>query len=153
MQNNTHDIVSSTFLEIVEQLTFMFGEPENKAELPLSGYDYTLASMSFGGDLAGTIAVAVPTEITAEIAANILGLDVEDIDSEDMRNDAVAEMLNVVCGHVIMAMVGTDANFKLNSPHTESLAADARDALIDDDNFVGFILEDSPVLLGLKLES
>jgi chemotaxis protein CheY-P-specific phosphatase CheC len=96
--------------------------------------------------------VAVPEEITADIAANILGLEPEDIESEEMRHDALAEMLNVACGHVIMALAGTDANFKLDAPTTGKVDEDSFNMMMVDENFIGFLLDDSPVFLGLTLE-
>ena len=152
MQNSTQEIVTSTFLGVVEQLTFMFGELVDKEDLSLDGCEMSQAAMNFNGDLVGTLSVAVPSAIMADIAANILGLEPEDIEPDTMLPDALAEMLNVVCGHVIMAMIGTDANFKLESPHIEVLSAEAVQELLGRDDCIGFQLDDSPVLLGLRLE-
>jgi len=92
-------------------------------------------------------------EITAEIAANILGLEPEEVDSEEMKMDALGEMLNVVCGHVIMCLVGTDANFVLNSPEEMPVDAAMLDEMAVSDDFLGFTLDDSPALFGLTLEN
>lgn len=153
MQSSTQTKLSGTFLEVVEQLTFMFGEEVPKSELEVDGMDFMLASMDFSGDMNGTLSVAVPDEVTMEIAANVLGLEPEDVQAEDMRRDALAEMLNVVCGHVIMAMVGTDANFKLDSPVTGSIDTDKVNSLMLDEQVIGLTLDDSPVFLGLSLEN
>jgi len=153
MQSSSQEILSTTFLEIVEQLTFMFGEPTPKAEMEDLDKEFTLAKMSFTGDLTGVLSVAVPTEITAEITANILGLDPEDIEPETMMVDALAEMLNVVCGHVIMALVGTDANFRLDAPETGVVDDALRTEMLASDDYTGFVLDESPVFLGLTLES
>lgn len=153
MQNNIQAQLCSTFSEVVEQLTFMFGDVVPKEEASLPGTLFTQASMTFSGDMVGHLTVAVPTEITAEIAANILGLEPEDIESEAMMNDALAEMLNVVCGHVIMALAGTDANFKLDAPHTDYVSEEQYNAMMVSDDFVTLMLDDNPVFLGLTLES
>lgn len=153
MQTNTHEKVSRTFLDIVEQLTFMFGEPILKAELDTDGTDFVLAAMKFEGDVTGELSVAVPADITAEIAANILGLDADDIESEEMAQDALAEMLNVVCGHVIMALASKDANFKLLSPHTHQVDDDGLNSIMLSEDFIGFMLDDNPAFLGLTLEN
>ena len=153
MQNEIQSQLCKTFTEVVEQLTFMFGDVVPKEEVDSPGTLFTLASMSFSGDLVGSLEVAVPSEITAEIAANILGVDAEDIETEAMMNDALAEMLNVVCGHVIMAMAGTDANFKLDAPVTTYVDDAKYTEMMTSDDFAGLILDDSPVFLGLKLEN
>lgn len=153
MQTSTMQQIGHTFLEVVEQLTFMFGEPTPKDDLDAEGVEFLQATMSFEGDLKGRILVAVPVDITAEIAANILGLEPEEVESEEIKRDALAEMLNVVCGHVIMAMAGTDANFKLTSPETAPVNEDDFNQMMLSDDYMGLILDDSPVFLGLNLES
>ncbi|MCP4291412.1 MAG: chemotaxis protein CheX [bacterium] len=153
MQTSVQDQLCRTFNGIVEKLTFMFGEVATKEEIDSPGTLFTLASMKFAGDMAGELSVAVPSEITAEIAANILGLEPEDIESETMMNDALAEMLNVVCGHVIMDMKGTDANFKLASPETTYVDDEKYREMMASDDYAGLMLDDNPVFLGLKLES
>ena len=148
----SQDKINSTFLDVVEQLTFMFGEPEDKNELDTEAVEFTLAQMSFIGDLPGTLSVVVPTDIKAEIAANILGLEAEDLSDPAMLDDALGEMLNVVCGHVIMALVGTEANFKLNSPQVSVVDESQLVEMLANPAFVGFELDDSPVFLGLTAE-
>ncbi len=153
MLTSSQDQLGRTFLGIVEQLTFMFGEPMPKEELDVEDTSFLMTSMKFTGDLTGQLTLAVPMEITAEIAANIMGLEPEDVDSEEMRRDAVAEMLNVVCGHVIMDLGGKDANFKLDSPVTGPMDEDTFDQMMLSDDFIGFMLHDSPVFLGLVSEN
>ena len=109
MQSSTQEQLSSTFLEVVEQLTFMFGEVTPKDELEAEGTEF-------------------------------------------MRRDALAEMLNVVCGHVMMALAGSDANFKLDAPRTGSVQEDEFNRIMLSEDFIGFMLDDSPVFLGLSLE-
>ena len=153
MQSNTLDKLGTTFLEVVEQLTFMFGEQVPKDELDSEGVAFMKAAMTFDGDLKGSLVVAVPQSVTVEIAANILGLEPEEVQPEDMRRDALAEMLNVVCGHVIMSLVGGNANFKLDAPVTGPVEQHELDSWHADDAYLGFDLDDHPVYLGLKLES
>jgi CheY-specific phosphatase CheX len=153
MQTSTQAQLSSTFLEVVEQLTFMFGEEIPKDELGAEGKEFVSAAMKFKGDMVGELTVAVPMDITVEIAANILGLEPEEVEPEYMRRDALAEMLNVVCGHVIMALVGADANFKLDAPVTDQVDEDAFNRMMLSEDFIGFMLDDNPVFLGLSLEN
>ncbi len=153
MPEYSQETVNATFLDVVEQLTFMFGDPEDKNDLDTDMVEFTLARIGFAGDLVGTLSVAVPTRITAEIAANILGLEPSDLSDQAMLDDALGEMLNVVCGHVIMALVGTGANFKLGSPAVSRVDETALVEMLANPDFVGFDLDDSPVLLGLTTEN
>ncbi len=152
MLEYSQETVTATFLGVVEQLTFMFGEPVDKDDLDTEQVDFTLARMSFLGDIAGSLAVAVPTAITGEIAANILGLEPEDLTDQVMLDDALGEMLNVVCGHVIMAVAGNDANFKLHSPEVVKVDETMLVEMLASADYFGYELDDSPVLLGLTVE-
>ncbi len=153
MAEYSQETVNATFLDVVEQLTFMFGDPEDKNDLDTDMVDFTLAHVDFTGDQSGTLSVAVPTRITADIAANILGLEPEDLTDRDMLDDALGEMLNVVCGHVIMALLGPGANFKLGSPVVNGIDEAKLGEMVASPDFFGFNLDDSPVLLGLTTES
>ena len=153
MQTSTREQLSKTFLGVVEQLTFMFGEWVPKADLEADGATFNRATMRFTGDIVGEISVAVPEEITADIAANILGLEPEDIESEEMRLDALAELLNVACGHVIMALAGNDTNFRLEAPTTGQIDEDTYHQMMLNEDYIGFLLDDNPVFLGLTLEN
>lgn len=153
MHSSLHEKAGNTFLKVVEQLSFMFGEPVPKDEIEAEDVTFVMASMAFGGDLTGTLIMAVPQEVTADIAANILGMDPAEVQAEELRRDALAEMLNVVCGHVIMAISGADANFKLRSPETKIADEDMLPRMMGDDDFMAFLLDDNPVFLGLVLEN
>lgn len=152
MSEFPQETINATFLDVVEQLTFMFGEPEDKTELELDGETFTQATMEFDGDVVGTLSVTVPTGITAEIAANILGLDAADLTDQAMLDDALAEMLNVVCGHVIMAIAGKGANFVLHTPKVVPVDDAHLVAMLADPSYVAFNLDESPVLLGLVMK-
>ncbi len=148
MLDQQQEALSSTFLEIVEQLTFMFGEPADKQDMEVEDVDFTTASMSFTGDLPGSLTVVVDSSILLDIAANILGIEPEDVAPDTMMPDALGEMLNVICGHVIMALAGTDANFKLGPPTIGKAAPELVTQVAVSADYVGFLLDDSPVFLG-----
>lgn len=152
MSENAQKAVNATFLDVVERLTFMFGEPEDKNTLDTDMVAFTLASIGFEGDLSGTLSVAVPTRVTAEIAANILGLEPADLSDRTMLEDALGEMLNIVCGHVVMVLVGAEADFKLGSPVVDRIDESQLVQLLASPDVCGFILDDNPVLLGLTTE-
>lgn len=152
MRDQVQQSVGATFLEVVEQLTFMFGEPAPKASLLDADGDYVLAELSFTGDVTGTLSLAVPGECVPEIAANILGLEPEEMESSSMAPDSLGEMLNVICGHVIMAVAGNGADFRLGSPRVVAANPEFLADRVDDPDWLGFLLEENLVLLGLVTE-
>lgn len=153
MNDSTMHTVSQTFTGVVEQLTFMFGEDVDKGELDTEGVAFTSASMTFAGDIAGTVTLVVPTAILGTIAANILGVEPEDISPNTVLADSLGEMLNVICGHLIMDLQGESANFVLGPPRTVAVDGAFVARLCGDDAYLGFLLDDSPVFLGLQMES
>jgi chemotaxis protein CheY-P-specific phosphatase CheC len=144
--------VQATFLAVVEKLTFMFGEAVAAADLPATAGEYSEAWLTFSGAAQGRLAVIVPSELTPEIAGNILGLDPADVHPGEMMADALRELLNVISGHVVMALVTNRAEFKLSAPEHRQLTQAQWRALCEDEDSAAFLLDDSPVLLNLKLE-
>ena len=143
--------LESTFLEVVEKLTFMFGEQAGKDEIDPEGEPWVEARMHFTGGKTGSLAVIVPQSLQPEIAANILGLDAEGLDTRAVLDDALREMLNVVCGHVLMALCGEAADFQLETPTNLELDGEQLSALLADTNTSAYLLDDEPVLLHLEL--
>ncbi len=144
--------VGQTFLSVIEKLTFMFGEEEECSEIEVGTETWVESRIEFTGDVAGSLAVVVPASLQPEIAANILGLDAEGLDTKEVLDDALGEMLNVVCGHIIMAVAGQDSNFELDPPSITELEHDTLQALLADDDTVAYLLDDEPVLMSLKLK-
>ena len=144
--------IESTFIKVVEQLTFMFGEETDCSEIEITPEPWVEARIDFTGDIAGTLAIIVPESLQPEIAANILGLDTEGFDTKEVLDDALGEMLNVVCGHVIMALAGDGANFDLAPPNITELDRDTLDGFLADTNTTAYLLDDEPLLLRLELK-
>ena len=148
----TPSSVESTFINVVEQLTFMFGEETDCSEIEVAPEPWVEARIGFTGDIAGTLAVVVPESLRPEIAANILGLDTEGLDTKEVLDDALGEVLNVVCGHVIMTLAGDHANFDLATPVITQLDRDTLDAYLADTDTTAYLLDDEPLLLSLQLK-
>ncbi len=151
MNDQTQPTLEQTFISVVEKLTFMFGEQVEPAEIDAGPETWVQSILEFTGDVTGSLAVIVPESLQPEIAANILGLDADGLDTREVLDDALGEVLNVVSGHVIMALAGPGANFQLSPPVNSILSLDARDALLVDENSTAFLLDEEPVLLNLKL--
>jgi CheY-specific phosphatase CheX len=143
--------LETTFISVVEKLTFMFGEQVDVSEVEAGDEVWMQARMEFSGDLPGALSVIVPEALQPEIAANILGLDAEGLDTREVLDDALREVLNVVCGHVIMALAGNDANFELDTPRNTELDGEQLAAVLAHEGTTAYLLDDEPVLLNLEL--
>ncbi len=152
MRDQVVESVSATFLGVVEQLTFMFGEPASKSGVLATDDDYVVAHLDFTGDAKGWLSLAVPTGCVAEIAGNILGLEPDELDPSSLAPDSLGEVLNVICGHVIMAIAGKGADFRLGGPIISEASPEFLAAAVTSDDWLGFMLEENMVLLGLFTE-
>ncbi len=151
MQTDSKEIVSEVFCHVLEQVAFLFAEvapPEG-----LAGLDqpFVEASMAFDGQLRGRLTMAVPAGACAQIAANMLGSEVEDEAVTAGGLDSLKELLNVTCGHILTSLAGDRPIFDLSIPQVTDVDGEAVRALAGGSGAVGFVVEDSPVLLRLEL--
>jgi hypothetical protein len=152
MTERTLEAVTVTFVDVVEKLTFMFGEHVSMDDVAPGHEPWTEARMAFTGDVTGSIAVIVPRSLQPDIAANILGLDHDALQQQAVLDDALREMLNVLCGHIIRAIAGPSSQFDLVTPQNIELAPDELRELMDDPDSTAYLLDDEPVLMNLKFE-
>ncbi len=153
MEENLNEVVSEVVCDVFEKLAFMFGEVSDEAELPQTATKYVEASMTFSGDMTGTIALAVPAEVCPEIAANVLGMDPDDELVAAQATDALKEVLNVICGNLLTAIAGEEPVFDLSVPAVSNLDAEAWRVRLKEPNTHAFLVDDSPVLVQLTSES
>ena len=149
--NNT--TIEEVFLDVVEKLAFMFGEPCDASEVSAESGVWSRASIRFHGDVSGVVSLSVPDELCLEIAENILGMDMGDVEDElEVGRDSLKEMLNVVCGHVVPVMQGEGSDVALDVPLLESVSAAECVAAASGDGVTAYNLDGSPVLLGFMLD-
>lgn len=143
--------LSDVFLSVVEQLAFMFGAPCGNEEIDDFDGPWVRARLDFRSRRSGRLTLAVPELMSREIAANILGLDPDDIASGTVAEDALKEMLNVAAGHLVPALHGEDVAFDLGVPRLECLDQAACRDLAAQDHAVCYDLDGSPVILSVDL--
>lgn len=150
MQDDYTEELARVFNEVLEQLAFMFvDDPDGDGPdepLPLA-----VATMQFNGPRSGTLSLAVPRDMAPALAANVLGLDLEDGLIAQAPYDALKELLNVTCGNLLTTIAGDEPVFDLTVPEIEELPADAWDELHARPNTVYCVVEDFHVLLHLAM--
>lgn len=152
MTDQMREAVETTFMDVVEKLTFMFGEHADLDDVEPDGEPWAEARMAFTGDVKGSLAVIVPQSLQPDIASNILGLDSDMLNNPDVLDDALREMLNVVCGHVIRTLAGESCRFDLVTPKNTILEPDQLQAILEDEATSAYMLDDEPVLMHLTFE-
>ncbi len=103
-------------IDTLEKLAFLFASP---AEAPpeVEESRLTTVRVEFAGAFAGGVEVSLSGPVLAELAANMLGaMDGEPL-APDAQLDALKELANVVCGNMLPALGGEEAEFSIRAPH------------------------------------
>ncbi len=145
------DTLGEVFGEIVEQMAFMFVEAiEEGDEAVPAPSECLIAHLKFGGEFSGKLSIAVPTEMCAELAANMLGEEADDPDAIAKGTDALKELLNVLCGNLLTAFAGEDPVFDLGVPESLPFSPEDWEALKASPVTVPYIVDEYPVLLHIN---
>jgi len=146
-------IVIRGFAGVLEKMAFMFAEPVDLIDqLDFGDRPLRRARMRFSGVLNGVFDLVLPKMLCVEIAANMLGRDLDDPGATARGDDAFRELLNVVCGQILTSLVGERPMFTLTVPEAGEVKPGEVQLLMADPDSVGFMIESSPVLLRFKLE-
>lgn len=146
MRVESHEVLERVVADVLERLAFMFAEPAERAALPRSVPDALAASIQFSGERDGSMVLAVTSAQCAELAANVMGVEPQDEIVIQRRDDALAELLNVTCGHMLTEVAGTEPVFDMSVPVIAALDGAAWDTLLDAPDTVGFLVDGRPVL-------
>jgi chemotaxis protein CheY-P-specific phosphatase CheC len=152
LDDDTREKAGEVFCEILEKMAFMFGDPAEADDLPPSSGNYHRTFMTFKGAMSGSLAMAVPVEMCAEVAANVLGVELDSELAEEQSCDALKELLNVTCGNILTAIAGDEPLFDLQPPDIEAIENTAWQAMLKNPNTLAFIVDENPVLLNLTFE-
>ncbi|MFH1420197.1 MAG: chemotaxis protein CheX [Planctomycetota bacterium] len=119
MQEQKTATLTTIFSEVLANLAFMFTEDE-QAE-PSPGDLWFETTISYTGPHAGTLRLHCPAPFAKLLAANLLGVELNEDDGFDEAEDAVKEFMNIVCGQLVTAMHGCDDVFNLTIPEVRHL--------------------------------
>lgn len=152
MNSNDRIKTIGAFTEVLEKLAFMFAEPVEPGESSDTPQEALQAEVVFSGPLHGRMTVAVPRDWCSELAANILGVDEEDDAVSENLADALKELVNVSCGHVLTAVAGEKPTFELSPPQVNELSGDDWVRLVADSDTIPMVIdEENPVLLHFEV--
>lgn len=104
----------TTFSEVLANLAFMFTAQENPDEAGPAGW--MEASIEYRGPCTGRLRLHCTHEFSRLLAANLLGLDPEEPAAAANADDALKELMNVLCGQFVTSAYGSDGVFNLSIP-------------------------------------
>lgn len=113
MSSTTVRSLSRATTATFEELALLFPETElspDQAAAPLE----IAVSVEFRGPVTGRLVVRTSTNILPAIAANMLGAEAST--QQPLQRDALGEIGNVICGHVLPLIAGADKIFHLAAP-------------------------------------
>jgi chemotaxis protein CheY-P-specific phosphatase CheC len=151
MANSHKEILQQVFCDVLENLAFMFGDILDEEASTPSG-EAIQAEMCFKGPIEGKLRIAVPKEMCPTIAANVLGIEPDDETSLSDASDALKELLNVTCGHVLTSLMGDEPIFDLTVPEVTQIEEEEWADLAAQSDTAAFMVEEHPVLLHLEVE-
>ncbi len=88
-------------------------EPRKAAAL---APEHTVGTIGFAGKAVGAVYLRMSTETAKAIAALILGLKPAELDSQDMVNDVIGELLNIVTGNLKSNLCDAGLECRLQTP-------------------------------------
>jgi len=152
-ETKPEDLLKKTFTHVLEQYAFLFGDPLEEAGTPSEPGPCLCASMEFVGSIRGKLSLAMPIALCQELAANVLGLDVEDAETDAAATDSLKELLNITCGNLLTAMAGDQVIFDLSVPEAAAFSSEEWQAWRASPKTVAFLVEDELVMLQLELRA
>ena len=145
MSENVQETIIDSFTDVIEKMAFMFVEEAEEDETDADGA--LKAEMQFSGAHSGFLVIAISHETADELASNVLGVDPDDENIEELRNDALRELLNVTCGNLLTAHYGEEPVFDLSVPHVEAINAAAWNKLVNAPGTIALLVDDNPAAI------
>ena len=102
----------------MEKLAFMFFASDALRE-PILFQDAVTAEVAYTGVFSGRLAVVMAEPVLKELAANMLGIDSEELELNHLH-DALMETVNIICGNWLPIEGGDEAVFHIGSPRVLS---------------------------------
>jgi len=100
MIDDLNGLVTSTVIDIFKSLLSMKVTPAGPAPAVRNGEPHVAASVGFVGRLTGILYIHTSASFARRITATLLRLQDNEIDGDEMVNDAIGEMANMVVGRI-----------------------------------------------------
>lgn len=144
LETHVSQTVFDSASAVLETMCFacVLGPAEDGIFLP---EESVASTVSFKGDLAGRMMVAVPDGYARNLASSFLGVEEGDV-SPIMTRQFISELTNMICGSVLTEL-DSNGDFQLASPVAEPATASAEMSCLH-------VLDtgDGVVAIGLRLE-
>ena len=117
-------ILTDVVVDTLEKLAFLFAAPL-EGPVPEDTRELATVRVRFSGPLCGGMQLSLSRSVLAELAGNMLGADDGSALSADEQNDALRELINVICGNLLPMIGGGTAEFNIQTPFIPAAGASA----------------------------
>jgi CheY-specific phosphatase CheX len=101
---------------VIEELAMMATQTVNEFE----EFTPTLQGwIDFTGPVNGKLSIRCRESLAQMLASNLLGMEPGDLKSNTVAWDALAELLNVVCGNLVSSLYDSEKIFTLTPPQVD----------------------------------
>lgn len=116
MNNKPEEVLAAVGEEVFEDLAFVLVMPDDGSleHDDCADSPDRVASIRFQGPFEGTLFLRASEDLMPMIAANMLGLEDDEVPSPEQMTDAFRELLNVICGNLLPRLVGDEPVFAVN---------------------------------------
>ncbi len=139
------------FAEIFAKQSFLFPEPIAIEAFGKNEKKYLMTSLTFKGKSKGGMALIVTENLARELAANTLGVEVDDAEVDENLKDAIGECLNMLCGHVLTTLEGGVDAFDLSAPKHQIVFPKEISAIIRKPDSFAFAVDEEDVLFQVTI--
>jgi CheY-specific phosphatase CheX len=136
--------LTAAISEVIENLTLMVVDVPETDE----GFIPQLrGGIEFTGPVHGSLTIECSEILSQKLAANLLGTEQDNMETQANSWDALAELINVVCGNLVTSIYDSDRPFNLSSPQINVIAPEQTDdkkeeTCTEDDSQTAFLLLD-----------
>ncbi len=109
------EVFAESLQSVLEKMVFMITETLEDDKIDSKAEKLLRAEMRFSGSQSGLAVLAAQSELCAEIAENMLGID-PDLVNQSSLEDALREILNMTCGQYLTSRWGDELIFDLTVP-------------------------------------
>lgn len=118
-------LIARTLTWTLEEAAFALLEVD-EAPAPWTGM-VVEATLPFRGPARGTILLATSASFAAELAANLLGLEADEVAAARRAHEAVGELLNIFAGALLERWLGGEVHCAMGVPRLETVSGAARE--------------------------
>jgi hypothetical protein len=126
------NLIGRVVSQILEEAAFMVTEESGPELPPWTDHSLLQARLRYTCETSGTLHLVVRPALATEIAANMMGIDLNDTQASAYAEDALGETLNMVGGTLLEAWFGDHPDLQPEIPQVvvttaEQVAEQTRD--------------------------